>query len=394
MIQPRLSDRSGLLKPSPTLSITAKAKAMKAQGEDVLSFAAGEPDFNTPDTVCQAAIEALNQGFTKYTPSSGIPELKDAIVGKLQRENGLGFEPSQIVVGCGAKHSIYNSMMTLLNPGDEAILIAPYWMTYADQIRLAGAVPVVVKTDLATNFVPAIEAIQAKITPRTRLILVNSPSNPTGAVYPRKTLEAIAELALRHNLWIVSDEIYERLVYGTKHESVCSLGKEVQERTVLIGGCSKTYAMTGWRIGFAAAPKPVASAMSNFQDQVTSNPTSFAQKGAIAAFNMDASGVEAMRVEFEARRDLFIGKLRQIEGLGVPTPMGAFYVFANVSRFLRNGIATDVELANYLLEEAKLATVPGSVFEGEDHLRMSYACSREDLSRGAERLGEALSKLK
>lgn len=383
-----------MLKPSPTLSITAKAKAMKAQGEDVLSFAAGEPDFNTPEVVCRAAIDALNQGFTKYTPSSGIPDLKSAIVGKLERENGLKYEPAQIVVGCGAKHSVYNSMMTLLNPGDEAILIAPYWMTYADQINLAGGVPVVVKTDLSTDFVPDIEAIEAKVTPRTKLIMVNSPSNPTGAVYPKETLQAIAELALRHNLWIVSDEIYERLVYGTCHTSICSLGEEVLERTVLIGGCSKTYAMTGWRIGFAAAPKSVAGAMSNFQDQVTSNPTSFAQKGAIAAFNMDASSVEAMRAEFEARRDLFVAKLRQIDGLEVPTPKGAFYVFANVGKFLGNGISTDVELANYLLEEAKLATVPGSVFEGEGHIRMSYACSREDLSRGAERLGEALSKLK
>lgn len=383
-----------MLKPSPTLSITAKAKAMKAQGEDVLSFAAGEPDFNTPEVVCKAAIDALTQGFTKYTPSSGIPDLKNAIVGKLERENGLKYEPGQIVVGCGAKHSVYNSMMTLLNPGDEAILLAPYWMTYADQIGLAGGVPVVVKSDLSTNFVPDIDAIKAKITPKTRLIMVNSPSNPTGAVYPKETLEAIAELAVKHNLWIVSDEIYERLVYGTAHTSICSFGKEVQDRTVLIGGCSKTYAMTGWRIGFAAAPKPVASAMSNFQDQVTSNPTSFAQKGAIAAFNMDASSVEAMRAEFEARRDLFVGKLRQIDGLNVPTPMGAFYVFANVSNFLGNGISTDVELANYLLDEAKLATVPGSVFEGDGHIRMSYACSREDLLRGAERLGEALSKLK
>lgn len=383
-----------MLKPSPTLSITAKAKAMKAQGEDVLSFAAGEPDFNTPEVVCKAAIDALNQGFTKYTPSSGIPDLKNAIVGKLERENSLKYEPGQIVVGCGAKHSVYNSMMTLLNPGDEAILLAPYWMTYADQIGLAGGVPVVVKSDLSTNFVPDIEAIKAKITPKTKLIMVNSPSNPTGAVYPKETLEAIAELAIKHNLWIISDEIYERLVYGTSHTSICSFGKEVQDRTILIGGCSKTYAMTGWRIGFAAAPKPVASAMSNFQDQVTSNPTSFAQKGAIAAFNMDASSVEAMRAEFEARRDLFVGKLREIDGLNVPTPMGAFYVFANVSNFLGNGISTDVELANYLLDEAKLATVPGSVFEGDGHIRMSYACSREDLSRGAERLGEALSKLR
>jgi aspartate aminotransferase len=391
---PQLSDRAGMLKPSPTLSITAKAKAMKAQGEDVLSFAAGEPDFNTPEVVCKAAIDALNHGFTKYTPSSGIPDLKNAIVGKLERENGLKYETNQIVASCGAKHSVYNSMMTLLNPGDEAILLAPYWMTYAEQITLAGAKPVVVKSDSSTGFVPSYEAIREKITSKTRLILVNSPSNPTGAVYPRETLKEIAALALKHNLWIVSDEIYERLVYGTTHTSISSLSREVAERTILIGGCSKTYAMTGWRIGFAAAPKSVASAMSNFQDQVTSNPTSFAQKGAIAAFNMDASSVEAMRKEFEGRRDLFVEKLRAIDRLNVPTPKGAFYVFADVSKFLGNGIDTDIQLAEYLLDEAKLATVPGSVFEGEGHIRLSYAASREDLKRGAQRLGEALAKLK
>jgi aspartate aminotransferase len=376
------------------LSITAKAKAMKAQGIDVLSFAAGEPDFNTPEVVCEAAVKALHQGFTKYTASSGIPELKEAIVAKLTRENKLTYKPSEIIVSCGAKHSVYNSMMTLLDEGDEAILIAPYWMTYAEQIVLAGGVPVVVYTDSSTGFVPSVEQIAEKITPRTKLILINSPSNPTGAVFPKETLQGIAALAVQKGIWIVADEIYERLVYGVAHASIASFGPEIAERTITIGGVSKTYSMTGWRIGFAAAPAAVAGAMSNFQDQVTSNPTSFAQKGAVAAFNMEAGEIEAMRREFEGRRNLIVDRMSSIDGLIVPKPQGAFYVFADMSSYIGNGIADDVALSAYLLDEAKVATVPGSVFEGPGHLRLSYAAGRDDIMRGVDRIAEALAKLR
>ncbi len=383
-----LSARAELLKPSPTLSITAKANQMKADGFDVISFAAGEPDFNTPQPICDAAISALQAGFTKYTPSSGIKELKEAISSKLLRENGLAASPDQIVVSVGAKHSLFNSLQVLLDPGDEVLLIAPYWMTYAEQIRLAGGVPVVVHASPDTGFVPTYDQLKEAVTGRTRAIVLNSPSNPTGAVLPRETLKEIAALALRHGFWIIADEIYERLVYGVDHVSIATLGKEVAEQTITIGGCSKSYAMTGWRIGFAAAPTPVAKAMSNFQDQVTSNPTSFAQKGAVVAFNLPSEAVEQMRFEFEARRDLIVGLLGQIPDLKIPEPKGAFYVFPDMSAY----DGDDLALSAYLLEEAMVATVPGSVFEGPGHIRLSYAASRHDIERGVARIAEALGK--
>jgi aspartate aminotransferase len=387
-----LSARTGLLKPSPTLSITNKANAMKAEGIDVVSFAAGEPDFNTPEPIRAAAVEALAKGFTKYTPSSGTKDLKEAIVRKLHRENGLEYGLDQIIVSCGAKHSVFNTMQVLLDPGDEVLLIAPYWMTYADQVRLAGGVPVVVKASWESGFVPTGEQLRAAITPRTKAIILNSPSNPTGAVLPRETMEDIARLSVERGFWVVADEIYERLIYGASHTSIASLGREVYDRTITINGCSKSYAMTGWRIGFAAAPVQVAKAMSNFQDQVTSNPTSFAQKGAVAAFDMPADAMETMRAEFEARRDLIVGLLKQIDGLRVPEPKGAFYVFPDFSAYL-NG-ESDTELAAYLLEEARVATVPGSVFEGDGHLRLSYAASRADIEKGVSRIAEALARRK
>ena len=389
----RLSSRAQLLKPSPTLSITANANALTAEGVDVISFAAGEPDFNTPDAICDAAIAAIKAGMTKYTPSSGTKELKEAIAAKLDRENGLKYSPDQIVASCGAKHSVYNTMQVLLDPGDEVILIAPYWMTYADQIRLAGGVPVVVHTSGDDDFVPSLAALKGAITGKTRAIVLNSPSNPTGAVLPRETLKEIASLALRHDLWIVADEIYERLVYGVTHQSIATLGRDVYDRTITINGVSKTYSMTGWRIGFAAAPLPVAKAMSNLQDQVTSNPTAFAQKGAVAAYAMPSDAVEAMRAEFEARRDLVVAGLRRIPNVKVPEPKGAFYVFPDVSHYLGGEIASDAALATYLLEKANVATVPGSVFEGTGHLRMSYAASRNDIERGVARIAEALAAL-
>jgi aspartate aminotransferase len=383
-----------MLKPSPTLGITAKANEMKAAGIDVVSFAAGEPDFNTPSAVIDEAITALRAGFTKYTPSAGTPDLKKAIVAKLERDNGLKYRADQIVVSCGAKHSVFNTMQVLLDPGDEVILIAPYWMTYAEQVMLAGGVPRVVHTTLEAGFVPTYDQLREAVSPRTKAILVNSPCNPTGAVFPHQTLKEIAALALRHGLWIVSDEIYEKLVYGgVRHESMAGLGANVQEQTITINGCSKTYAMTGWRIGFAAAPGPVAKAMSNFQDQVTSNPTSFAQKGAIVAFGLPPEDVEAMRKEFEARRDLVVSLLRQIPGLRVPEPRGAFYVLPDASAYLTGEMKTDVDLADYLLREANVATIPGSVFEGAGHLRLSYAASRADIERGVARIAKALARL-
>jgi aspartate aminotransferase len=386
---PSLSSRVELLKPSPTLAITSKANAMKAQGIDVIAFGAGEPDFNTPQEICDAAKAAIDGGFTKYTPSAGIVELKQAIVSKLGRENNLTYSPEQIIVSCGAKHSIYNTLQVLVNPGDEVILFAPYWMTYADQIKLAGGVPVVVQTGPETDFVPSYDALRAAITPRTKAILLNSPSNPTGGVFPRQTLKEIATVALKNNLWIISDEIYERLVYGVEAGSIAALGQDVQDRTITIGGCSKSYAMTGWRIGFAAAPLAVAKAMSNLQDQVTSNPTSFAQKGATVAFNLPSDQIEAMRVEFEARRDLIVRLLNEVPGFECNVPHGAFYAFPKVTGALKEG-ETDIELASWLLEEAKVAVVPGSVFEGVGHIRLSYATSRKNIEEGVRRIKQAI----
>ena len=384
-----LAQRTQLLKPSPTLAITSKANAMKAQGIDVVSFGAGEPDFNTPEPIIEAAIEALHAGFTKYTPSAGIGELREAICAKLLRENKLVYAPEQIIVSTGAKHSLYNSMQMLLDPGDEVILLAPYWMTYADQIKLAGGVPVVIQTLREEGFVPTYDQLREAISPKTKAIIINSPSNPTGALLPRQTLKEIGALAMRHDFWIVADEIYERLIYGYEFESIASLGKDVQERTITIGGCSKSYAMTGWRIGFAASPLPVAKAMSNFQDQVTSNPTSFAQKGAVVAFNLPADSVEAMRAEFEARRDLIVGLLGAIPGVKIDPPKGAFYAFPDISAHLKEG-ETDLDLAAYLLEKALVAVVPGSVFEGSGHIRLSYATSRANIEKGVGRIAEAL----
>lgn len=367
---------------------------MRAEGIDVISLAAGEPDFPTPDAVTEAAIAALHAGFTKYTPTPGIPELRKVISEKLHRENQVSVKPEQVVVSSGAKQSLFNSCTVLLDPGDEVILIAPYWMTYAEQVRLAGGVPVKVQTTSETGFVPDIEQIREVVTSRTKAIMLNSPSNPTGAVFPRQLLKEIAALALRNELWVISDEIYEKLIYGEQHVSIASLGAEIAERTITINGCSKSFAMTGWRIGFAAAPLPVAKAMSNFQDQVTSNANSIAQKAAVKAFTLGEGPVEQMRSEYEIRRDMVVDLLREIPDVSVVTPKGAFYVMPNIAAYLGGRIKDDLELAEYLLEEGRVATVPGSVFEGHGHIRISYAASRDNLRNGIGRISEALQKLR
>jgi len=367
---------------------------MKAQGIDVVSFAAGEPDFNTPEPIRRAAIEAIEAGFTKYTPTSGIDALKKAVSEKLARDNGVKVAPEQVVVSCGAKQSVYNAMQILLDPGDEVILVAPYWMTYAEQVWLAGGVPKVVRTASADGFIPSYEALKQAVSPRTKAIIVNSPTNPTGAVWPRETIKQVAALALRHGFWVVADEIYEKLVYGVEHVSIASLGTDIAEQTVTINGCSKTYAMTGWRIGYAAAPLPVAKSMSNLQDQVTSNPTSFAQKGAVVALGLPPTDVDLMRAEFRARRDLISSLLVKIPGVRLEPPKGAFYVLPDFSAFLGGKIKDDVALAEYLLEEARVATIPGSVFIAEGHLRLTYATGRADIEKGVARIGDALQRLR
>ncbi len=373
--------------PSPTLAITAKAKRMQGEGLDVVSFGAGEPDFCTPEPIVEAAVQALHNGETRYAPSAGTPKLRQAVSEKFARENGLTYSPDQIIVSCGAKHSIYNALQVTVNPGDEVILIAPYWMTYAEQVKLAGGIPRVIHTDATTGFSPSFDQLREAVGPKTKAIILNSPSNPTGAVLSREVLKNIASLALRHGFWIITDEIYERLLYDQCHVSIASLGKDIYEQTITVAGCSKTYAMTGWRIGFAAAPLAVAKAMSNLQDQVTSNATSFAQAGAVAALHMSDDSIEAMRAEFEVRRDLIVGLLNEIPGVRCPLPGGAFYAFPDITSVLKSG-ETDIDFTNELLEKAHVAVVPGTVFEGPGHIRLSYATSQSEIRRGVERLSQ------
>lgn len=370
--------------------MTAKAKRMQSEGIDVISFGAGEPDFNTPDSICERAIQAIREGDTKYAPSAGSMKLREAVSQKFARENRLAYSPEQIVVSCGAKHSIFNALLATVSSGEEVILIAPYWMTYAEQVRLAGGIPMVVHTTADTGFAPSLDQLKEVIGPKTRALILNSPSNPTGAVMGREVLKNIASLALRHGFWVICDEIYERLIYGTEHMSVAGLGQEMYEQTITVSGCSKTYAMTGWRIGYAAAPLAVAKAMATIQDQVTSNATSFAQAGAVAALNMPDSKVEAMRAEFEARRDLIVGLLNDIPGVECPLPGGAFYAFPDISKRLMPG-ETDVDFTNHLLEEAHVAVIPGTVFEGPGHIRLSYATSQSEIRRGLERIASFIN---
>lgn len=393
MIQSVLSERARKIKPSPTLAITAQAKALKAKGVDILSFAAGEPDFNTPDCIIEAAKKALEEGQTKYAPSRGIPQLAEAIQRKTSRENNFSCDLNQIVVSCGAKHAIYNSLQVLINPGDEVILIAPFWMTYEDQVILADGKPVIVQTSAETEYCPHPDQIKAAITPKTRAIICNSPTNPTGAAWPIETIKAIADLAEKHNLIIISDEIYEHITYGHPHTSFASLGSTIADRTVTILGVSKTYSMTGWRIGFTVSPAPIAAAIADFQDQVTSNATTFAQFGAAAALDSDHSLVDQMVNKFAERRQIGLNRIRQISNLSIVEPKGAFYFFINVEPILQKTGQSDIDLAINLLHQAQIALVPGSVFQGPGHLRMSYATNPDSILQGLDRLENALAQI-
>jgi aspartate aminotransferase len=386
--------------PSPTLGITAKVKALKAQGKDVIGFGAGEPDFDTPDYIKQAAIDALKAGYTKYTPTSGDIDLKDAIIAKLERDNGLQYDRANIIVSCGAKHSLYNLFQALLDPGDEVIVPAPYWVSYPEQVKLAGGVPVAVETSPDENFMPSADAIKQHLTSKTRAIILNSPSNPTGGVASAEQVQDIVKVAADNNLLVVSDEIYEKLLYeGRKHLSPASLGKDAFASTITINGCSKAYSMTGWRIGYlASADKELVAAMVRIQDQSTSNPTSIAQKGAVAALKGSDESVEKMRAAFEQRRNRIVALLNAIPGVTCRMPGGAFYAFPNVSalygrRAGEKTIDSSDALAEHLLESVGVAVVPGSGFGADAYVRLSYATSMENIERGLERMEAALRKL-
>ncbi len=394
-----ISERANRVKPSPTLTMDTKAKEMKAEGIDVISFGVGEPDFDTPEHIKEAAVRALRDGKTKYTAAAGIPELKEAIASKLSRDNGLTYRPAEIIVSCGAKHSLYNAFQAILSPGDEVIIPAPYWVSYPAQVLLNDGVPVIAETREEDGFNLEPEQLASLITSRTKAIILNYPSNPTGLAYGRKTLEAVAELAVKHDLIVISDEVYEKLLYdGAEHISIASISEEVKERTLLVNGISKSHAMTGWRIGYTAGPEKIIKAMTKIQGQSTSNPNSIAQWAAVEALNGPEDFLEPMLREFDKRRRYLVTELNETEGITCMMPRGAFYAFPNVSGILgRKGpdgvIKDSSELAMYLLEKARVALVPGSAFGKEGFLRISYATSMENIEEGLRRIRGALERL-
>ncbi|MEW6587363.1 MAG: pyridoxal phosphate-dependent aminotransferase [Nitrospirota bacterium] len=394
-----LSERARKIKPSPTLAMDAKAKAMKAEGVDVVNFGVGEPDFDTPENIKEAAIKAIKDGFTKYTPVGGIDPLKDAIIQKFNTDNNLSYAREEVLVSCGAKHSLYNIAQALLSPGDEVLIPSPYWVSYPDQVLLNDGVPVFVKTYETDSFMVKPDAVEASVTKKTKAIILNSPSNPTGLTYDRKTLERIAEIALKHGMYVVSDEIYEKLTYdGVEHVSIASLDRSIQDRTIVVNGLSKSYAMTGWRMGFAAGPKEIIKAMTNIQSQSTSNPNSIAQKVAVAALRGPQDSILAMRAEFDERRKFLVKELNATPGIMCLTPTGAFYAFPNVSKIYGKSwegrtVSSSAELALYLLEKARVALVPGGAFGDDNYIRLSYATSLEEIRKGIERIRKAVGDL-
>jgi len=394
-----LSSRARSLKPSPTLAINAKAKAMQAQGIHVISFGAGEPDFDTPENIKRAAVKAIEEGFTKYTPVGGIDELKDAIIQKFQRDNQLTYKRSQILVSCGGKHSFYNLAQALFDQGDEVIIPAPYWVSYPPMVELADATPVIVKTKEENGFRLTPEDLKKAITPKTKALILNSPSNPTGGAYPKEDLEKIAEIVLSKHLFVISDEIYEKIVYDDfKFVSIASLSEEVKSRTIIVHGVAKTYAMTGWRIGYTAGPEEIISAMNNIQSQSTSNPTSIAQKASVEALMGPQEDVKKMVKAFNERRNYIVDRLNKIKGVTCFKPLGAFYVFPNFSSYYGRSyqgkrISNSTELADYFLDVAKVAVVPGVEFGDDAFERLSFATSLENIKEGLDRIEEALKNL-
>jgi len=392
-----LSSRAKRLKPSPTLAINARAKSMQAQGIHVISFGAGEPDFDTPRNIKDAAVRAIEQGFTKYTPVGGTEDLKDAIIKKFQRDNGLTYKRSEVLASCGGKHSFYNLAQAVFDEGDEVIVPAPYWVSYPPMVALAGATPVIVETKEENGFKLSMEDLKKALTPKTKALVINSPSNPTGSAYSKKELEEIAELAVSKNFFVISDEIYEKIVYdGFKVVSIASLSEEIRKRTVIVHGVAKTYAMTGWRIGYAAGTEEIISAMSNIQSQSTSNPTSIAQKASVEALAGPQEEVAKMVTAFEERRNYIVDRLNKIPGVSCFKPVGAFYVFPNFSSYYGKSfqgkrISNSTELTDYLLEVARVAVVPGVEFGADPFIRLSYATSMEDIKEGLTRIEQSLT---
>ncbi|OJT22296.1 aspartate aminotransferase [Archangium sp. Cb G35] len=388
-----LANRLKAIKPSPTLALNAKAKALAAQGVDVVGLVAGEPDFDTPEHIKQAAIEALRQGFTKYTPTAGIPELREAICGKLERDNRLKFAPDQVVVSVGAKQAIYNAFQALLNEGDEVIILAPYWVSYPEMVQLAGGKPVFVQTREEDGFAPDPDAIRRALSPRTKAIILNSPSNPSGAVFSRAALEGIAEAVRGHECLVISDDIYEKLLYQGEFLNIGNVAPDLVPRLVVINGMSKAFSMTGWRMGYAAGPKWLIAGMQMVQDQSTSNAASFVQKAALAALKGPQDIFVPMVEEYRGRRDMVVDALNSVEGVRCRRPEGAFYVLPNVSSLLGRTykgepLTGSMQISEILLNDFRMGAMPGAPFGMEGYLRMSFATSREQLRKGLERFRE------
>jgi aspartate aminotransferase len=377
-----ISTRASQLTPSLTLSIDSKAKAMKSEGLDICGFGAGEPDFDTPEHIKAAAIAALEGGFTKYTPSSGLPELRQAIADKFAADNGLEYRPNQVIVSNGAKHSCYNAILATCEPGDEVIIPSPYWVSYPDMVRLAGAEPVIVPTNERSGWKMTAAEFENAMTPRTKMVIMNSPGNPSGSVYSREELEAIVEVAAEEDIYILSDEIYEKLVYDdAKHVSIASLSKQAYDLTITVNGFSKSYAMTGWRLGYMGAPDAIAKAVDSIQSHSTSNPCSFAQKGAVAALKGDQQPLSDMHDEFDMRRNYMFDRISKIANITAVKPQGAFYVLVNISQLGLNS----QNFSDRLLSKANVAVVPGAAFGDDRTIRLSYATSIDVIKKGLDR---------
>lgn len=393
-----LSKKAQAVKPSSTLAITAKAKELKAQGIDVVGFGAGEPDFNTPDNICEAAIKAIHDGFTKYTPASGTMELKKAICDKFNQYNHINYEPEQIVVSNGGKHSLTNIFEAILNPGDEVIIPAPYWLSYPEIVKLADGVPVYINADKKQNYKVTAAQIEAACTDKTKALVLNSPSNPSGMIYTRDELEAIAEVAVRKDFYVVADEMYEYLVYEGEAVSIASLNDEIYKRTITCSGVAKSYSMTGWRIGFTGSSKEIAKLMGSVQSHQTSNPNSIAQKAAYEALVGPQDSVHKMHAEFNKRRDYMYERIAGMKLISALKPQGAFYLFIDISGLLNkdyNGtkVGEVDRLAKILIEEFKVAVIPCADFGCKDHIRLSYAISMEQIKKGLDRIEEFIEKL-
>jgi aspartate aminotransferase len=378
--------------------MTAQAIKMKREGKKVISFAAGEPDFDTPKNIKEEAISAIKQGFTHYTVNSGIIELKEAVMGKLKKDNKVEYKPAEIIISNGAKQCLFNAILTVCNPEDEVLLPTPCWVSYTEQIKFAQAVPIFINTYQEDAFKLSAAQVEEKISSKTKLLILNSPNNPTGAVYEVEELKKIAQLLVKYDIYCICDEIYEKLIYDeAEHFTIASLNKEVKAKTIIINGVSKSYAMTGWRIGYAAGPEDIISGMGKIQEHSTSNPNSIAQKASVEALNGRQDTIEEMRSEFEERRKYMVEKLNKIKGVSCLKPSGAFYAFPNVSKILEKGvkyngkrIINSFDLADFILEEAEVALIPGSAFEAEGYLRLSYATSMEDVKEGLNRIENIL----